>query len=185
MRRARRKTAVPPRPRVTANVNDQIASRRVRVVDQHGVQIGVMARDAALAYADEQGLDLVEVAANAEPPVCRVTDYGRWRYDEERRLRAGGRNQPSTAPKEVRLRPHIGPHDYDWKLNQAVEFLRARSKVKLVVRLRGRERERPELGRELLARLTADLHEVGHLEGGESFEGRSMTIVLAPNGANG
>jgi translation initiation factor IF-3 len=163
-------------------VNDQIAARRVRVVDDQGAQAGVMDRDAALAYAEERGLDLVEVAADADPPVCRLTDYGRWRYAEERRLREGRRNQPRTAPKEVRLRPHIGPHDYTWKLNQAHEFLEGRSKVKLVVRLRGRERERPELGRELLARLTADLHDVGHLEGRESFEGPSMTIVLAPNG---
>jgi translation initiation factor IF-3 len=170
---------------VTARVNDEIDAREVRVVDDQGAQIGVMARDAALSYAEERGLDLVELAAEADPPVCRVTDYGRWRYDEERRLRAGRRNQPHTAPKEVRLRPNIGPHDYDWKLNQALGFLRSRSKVKLVVRLRGRERQRPEVGRELLARLTADLHDAGHLEGGESLEGASMTIVLAPNGGHG
>jgi translation initiation factor IF-3 len=185
LRKARRKTAVPPRPRLTARLNDQIEAPRVRVVDEQGVQVGVLARNAALVYADGRGLDLVEVAADAEPPVCRVTDYGRWRYDEERRLRLVRRNQPRTAPKEVRLRSQIGPHDYDWKLNQAHEFLRARSKVKLVVRFRGRERERPEIGRELLARLTADLNEVGHIEGGESFEGPSMTVVLAPNGGNG
>jgi len=166
-------------------VNDQIGARELRVVDDEGTQIGVLARDAALAYAAERGLDLVEVAGDAEPPVCRVTDYSRWRYDEERRLRAGRRNQPRTAPKEVRLRPHIGLHDYEWKLNQALEFLRSRSKVKLVVRLRGRERERPEIGRALLARLTSDLREAGHLEGGESFEGPSLTIILAPNGING
>jgi translation initiation factor IF-3 len=166
-------------------VNDQIGAREVRVVDEEGAQVGVMPRAAALAYAEERGLDLVEVAADAEPPVCRVTDYGRWRYDEERRIRIGRRNQPRSAPKEVRLRPHIGPHDYEWKLNQALEFLRDHSKVKLVVRLRGRERERPEIGRELLARLTEDLREVGHREGGESFEGPSLTIVLAPNGGGG
>jgi translation initiation factor IF-3 len=165
-------------------VNDQIGAREVRVVDDEGTQIGVLTRAAALAYAEERGLDLVEVAADADPPVCRVTDYGRWRYDEERRLRTGRRNQPRSAPKEVRLRPHIGPHDYEWKLNQALEFLRGRSKVKLVVRLRGRERERPEIGRALLTRLTDDLRDAGHLEGGESFEGPTMTIVLAPNGAN-
>jgi translation initiation factor IF-3 len=170
---------------VTARVNDQIGAREVRVVDDEGTQVGVLQRAAALAYAEERGLDLVEVAAEAEPPVCRVTDYGRWRYDEERRLRLGRRNQPRTAPKEVRLRPHIGPHDYEWKRNQALEFLQERSKVKLVVRLRGRERERPEIGRDLLTRLTADLREVGHLEGREIVEGPTMTIVLAPNGGNG
>ncbi|HZP72854.1 MAG TPA: translation initiation factor IF-3 [Gaiellaceae bacterium] len=166
-------------------MNDEIGAREVRVVDDQGVQVGVLARAAALAYAQECGLDLVEVAADAEPPVCRVTDYGRWRYDEERRLRIGRRNQPRTAPKEVRLRPHIGPHDYEWKRNQALEFLRGRSKVKLVVRLRGRERERPDIGRELLARLASDLRAAGHLEGGESVEGPTMAIVLAPNGGSG
>lgn len=185
MRRARRKTAVPPRPRVTARTNEQIGGRELRLVDDEGTQVGVMSRADALAYAEERGLDLVEVAADADPPVCRVTDYGRWRYEEERRLRAGRRNQPNTAPKEVRLRPWIAPHDYDWKRNHAGELLRSRSKVKLVVFFRGRERERPEVGRQLLARLTADLREVGHVEGGESFEGRSMTVVLAPNGTAG
>ncbi|MGZ4333801.1 MAG: translation initiation factor IF-3 [Gaiellaceae bacterium] len=170
---------------MTARINEQIDARELRVVDDEGTQVGVMSRADALAYAEERRLDLVEVAADADPPVCRVTDYGRWRFDEERRIRAGRRNQPQTAPKEVRLRPHIASHDYDWKRNRAREFLRARSKVKLVVFFRGRERERPEVGRALLARLTADLHEVGHVEGGESFEGRSMTVVLAPNGANG
>jgi translation initiation factor IF-3 len=166
-------------------VNDAIGAREVRVVDDEGTQIGVLQRAEAIAYAAERGMDLVEVAADADPPVCRVTDYGRWRFDEERRLRLGRRNQPRTAPKEVRLRPYIGPHDYEWKLNQALEFLRGRSKVKLVVRMRGRERERPEVGRALLARLAADLREVGHLEGRESAEGPTLTIVLAPNGSNG
>jgi translation initiation factor IF-3 len=184
LKRARRKSGVTARPKVAALVNDQITAGRVRVVDEQGAQVGVMSRADALAYAEERSLDLVQVAADADPPVCRVTDYSRWRYDEERRLRAGRRNQPRTAPKEVRLRPHIAPHDYEWKLNQAVEFLRARSTVKLVVRLRGRERERPEIGRALLARLAADLHEVGHLERGESIELRTLTIVLAPNGGN-
>ena len=185
MRRARRKTAVPPRPRVTARINTQIGAQNVRVVDDEGAQIGVLARAEALAYAEERSLDLVEIVPDAEPPVCRVTDYGRWRFEEERRLRAGRRNQPHGAPKEVRLRPRIASHDYEWKRDRALEFLRARSKVKLVVQFRGRERERPEAGRELLARIAADLHEVGHLEGRESFEGRTMTVILAPNGSNG
>lgn len=182
MRRARRKTAVPPRPRVTARVNDQIGARTVRVVDDEGTQVGVMTRTDALRHAEERGLDLVEVAADADPPVCRVTDYGRWRYAEERRLRAGRRNPTQTAPKEVRLRPWIAPHDYTWKRDQALDLLRGRRRVKLIVFFRGRERERPEVGRELLDRLIEDLRDVGKAEGRETFEGRTMTLVVTPTG---
>jgi translation initiation factor IF-3 len=168
---------------VTARINEQIGAREVRVVDAEGEQVGVVARAEALAYAEERGLDLVEVAADAVPPVCRVMDYGKWRYEEERRQRASRRNQVHVSFKEVRLRPRIGQHDYEWKRDRAAEFLRERSKVKLVVLFRGREREHSDLGRQLIARLAADVREFGHVEGGETFEGRSMTVVLTPNGA--
>lgn len=182
MRRAKRKTTVPPRPTVAARVNDSITAQRVRVVDEDGTQVGVLQIAYALQYAAERSLDLIEISADADPPVCRVGDYGRWRYEEERRQRAGRRHQAHSAPKEVRLRPLIGTHDYAWKRDQAIGFLRARSKVKLIVIFRGREREHPELGRKLLARLAADVAEVGHLDGGESFEGRSLTVLVSPNG---
>jgi translation initiation factor IF-3 len=167
---------------VTARINAQIPAREVRLVDQDGAQVGVVARAEALAYADERELDLVEVAADAVPPVCRVMDYGKWRYEEERKLKANRRNQVHVTSKEVRLRPRIGPHDYAWKRDRTLEFLRTRSKVKLVVQFRGRERERPEAGRALLDRLVTDVQEYGHAEGTAVFEGRSMTLVLAPNG---
>lgn len=184
MRRAKRKTTVPPRLTVTARVNQQITAHHVRVVDEDGTQVGVLPLADARDRAAHRSLDLIEVAAEADPPVCRVGDYGRWRYEEERRLRAGRRHQAHSAPKEVRLRPRIGAHDYAWKRDQAIGFLRARSKVKLIVTFRGREREHPELGRRLLVRLAADVAEFGHLDGGESFEGRSMTVLLSPNGAS-
>jgi translation initiation factor IF-3 len=136
----------------------------------------------AREHAATRSLDLIEVAGESDPPVCRLGDYGRWRYEEERRLRAGRKHQVH-ATKEVCLRPRIGPHDYAWKRDQAIGFLRARSKVKLIMVFRGREREHAELGRQLLARLVADVADFGHLEGQETFEGRSMTIVLSPNGA--
>jgi translation initiation factor IF-3 len=182
VRRAKRKTTVPPRPKVTARVNEQITARSVRVVDNDGTQVGVFRLADALDHAARRSLDLIEVAADADPPVCRIGDYGRWRYDEERRLRAGRRHQVHSATKEVRLRPRIATHDYAWKRDQAITFLRSRSRVKLIVMFRGREREHPELGRQLLARLTADVAEFGHLDGRESFEGRSMTVLLSPNG---
>ncbi len=185
MRRARRKTAVPPRPRVTARVNEQIGAHEVRVVDEEGAQVGVMSRADALRAAEKKGTDLVEVAADADPPVCRLTDYGRWRYDEEKRLRAGYRSPTQTAPKEVRLRPWISQHDYTWKRDHALQLLRARRRVKLVVFFRGRERERPQAGSELIARLLEDLREVGRADGRETFEGRTMTLVVSPTGEDG
>ena len=169
---------------MSARSNEQIGAPRLRVVDEDGGQVGVMARAEALAYAAERGLDLVEVAADADPPVCRVTDYGRWRFEEERRLRASQRNQSHGGPKEVRLRPRISSHDYEWKRDQALAFLRDRASVKVVVFFRGREREHPDAGRRLLARLAEDVREVGHVQGRESFEGLTMTVILTPNGAS-
>jgi translation initiation factor IF-3 len=180
VRRARK----PGRPaqvrRVTARINEQIGDRSVRLVADDGSQLGVMAADDARAYAYERGLDLVEVAAASEPPVCRVMDYGKWRYEEERKLRASRRNQVHISFKEVRLRPKIGAHDYGWKRDQAFEFLRTGSKVKAVVLFRGREREHPERGRELIDRLAGDVQEVGKLEGAPVFESRTMTAVFSP-----
>ena len=120
MRRAKRKTTVPPRPKVTARVNEQITAQRVRVVDEDGTQIGVLPVADAREHAAQRSLDLIEVAAESDPPVCRLGDYGRWRYEEERRLRAGRRQHVHSPPKEVRLRPRIATHDYAWKRDQAI-----------------------------------------------------------------
>ena len=170
-------------PRVTARINEQIDAREVRLIGETGEQLGIRAADEARAYAYDLGLDLVEVAAAAEPPVCRAMDYGKWRFEEERSERASRRNQVHVSFKEVRLRPKIGDHDYGWKRDRAVEFLQHGSKVKLVVLFRGREREHPERGRALLDRMADDVSELGHAEGAPTFEGRSMTMILAPTGA--
>jgi translation initiation factor IF-3 len=180
VRRARK----PGRPaqvrRVTARINEQIGDRPVRLVADDGSQLGVMSADDARAYAYERGLDLVEVAAASDPPVCRVMDYGKWRYEEERKLRQNRRNQVHVSLKEVRLRPKIGVHDYEWKRNQALAFLESGSKVKAIVFFRGREREHPERGRALIDRLAADVEVAGKLEGQPVFESRTMTAVFAP-----
>ena len=180
MRRARK----PGRPaqvrRVTARINDQIGAGAVRLVAEDGSQVGVLATENAREYAYERGLDLVEVAADSDPPVCRAMDYGKWRYEEERRLRQSRRNQVHVSLKEVRLRPKIGSHDYEWKRNQALGFLEAGSKVKAIVFFRGREREHPERGRALIDRLAVDVDAVGQLEGTPVFESRTMTAVFAP-----
>lgn len=180
MRRARK----PGRPaqvrRVTARINEQIGARAVRLVAEDGSQLGVMAADDARAFAYERDLDLVEVAAASEPPVCRAMDYGKWRYEEERKLRQSRRNQVHVSFKEVRLRPKIAAHDYEWKRKQALDFLQGGAKVKAIVFFRGREREHPERGRELIERLAADVGEVGKLESAPVFESRTMTAVFAP-----
>jgi translation initiation factor IF-3 len=180
LRRARK----PGRPaqvrRVTARINEQIGEGPVRLVADDGSQLGVMSADDARAYAYERGLDLVEVAAASDPPVCRAMDYGKWRYEEERKLRQARRNQVHVSLKEVRLRPKIAVHNYEWKRNQALDFLRGGSKVKAIVFFRGREREHPERGRQLIDRLAVDVDEVGKLEGTPVFESRTMTAVFAP-----
>ena len=170
-----RKARKPGRPaqvrRVTARINEQIGGGAVRLVAEDGTQLGVMSADEARARAYELGLDLVEVAADSDPPVCRIMDYGKWRYEEERRLRQSRRNQVHVSLKEVRLRPKIGVHDYEWKRKQALHFLQDGSKVKAIVFFRGRE---------LIDRLAADVDQVGKLEGTPVFESRTMTAVFAP-----
>lgn len=165
---------------MTARINEQIGNGVVRLVADDGTQLGVLSAEEARAYAYERGLDLVEVAAKSDPPVCRVLDYGKWRYEEERKLRASRRNQVHVSLKEVQLRPKIGVHDYTWKRDRALEFLRGGAKVKAVVIFRGREREHPERGRDLIARLAEDVKEVGTLEGMPVAEGRTLTAVIAP-----
>jgi translation initiation factor IF-3 len=165
---------------VTARINDQIHARQVRLVDEDGEQVGVMAVEAALEFAESRELDLVEVAPEAEPPVCRVLEYGKWRYEEERSRRASLRNQTNASSKEIRVRPRIGDHDYRWKRDRAAQFLQDRSKVRVVVSFRGREREHLDAGRRLLERFAADVQECGHVEAGITSEGRSLTMLLAP-----
>jgi translation initiation factor IF-3 len=167
---------------VSARINEQIGIARVRLIGEDGAQLGIKPVDEAREYAYARDLDLVEIAPQADPPVCRVMDYGKWRYEEERRARESRRNQVEVSFKEVRMRPKIGAHDYEWKKNRAAEFLRGHSKVKLVVLFRGREREHPERGRALIDRMVEDVRGLGHAERAAVFEGRSMTVVIAPDG---
>jgi translation initiation factor IF-3 len=169
-----------PVRRFSARINDQIDAQSVLLIGWDGDQLGVMPAERAREYAYARDLDLVEVAAQAEPPVCRAMDYGKWRYEEERQARQSRRNQVEVSFKEVRLRPKIGAHDYTWKKQQLTRFLQQRAKVKLVVLFRGRERAYPERGAVLIERLAEDVKELGELEGKAVFEGRSMTAVIAP-----
>ena len=125
MRKARKRGAVARERRVTARINEQLGDGPVRLVAEDGTQLGVMSAEEARAYAYERDLDVVEVAAKSDPPVCRALDYGKWRYEEERKLRAAQKNQVHVSLKEVQLRPKVGAHDYAWKRDRAAEFLRA------------------------------------------------------------
>jgi translation initiation factor IF-3 len=162
-------------------INDEIRAATVRLIAPDGEQLGIRLLDEARAYAYERDLDLMQMDGQADPPVCRVLDYGKWRYEEERRRKAARKNQVHVSFKEVRLRPKIAAHDYAWKRDNALQFLRHGSKVKAVVLFRGREREHPQRGRVLLERLIEDVKDVGHAEGTAAFEGRTMTLVIAPN----
>ena len=153
---------------------------RVRLIDEDGAQLGIKATDDARSYAYGKGLDLVEVAAQADPPVARVMDYGKYRYEQEQKAKAARRNQTQIHVKEIKLRPKIGQHDYETKRGHVIRFLNQRAKVKVTIMFRGREREHPDRGRDLLMRLAEDVRELGSIEIQPLLEGRNMTMVLAP-----
>lgn len=150
------------------------------MVAPDGEQIGVQKLNEALWLADQLDLDLVEVAPNANPPVCRLMDYGRYKYEQSVKEREARKKQTRTQIKELRMRVRIGEHDFDITKRKAREFLQGYDKVKMTIRFRGRERERPEFGRELMDRLATELAEFGTVEQPPSIEGGSMTMVLAP-----
>jgi len=152
----------------------------VRLIDENGEQLGVKQTDEAREYAYARGLDLVEVAAQADPPVARVMDYGKYRYEQEQKAKAARKNQTQIHVKEIKLRPKIGQHDYETKKGHVLRFLNQRAKVKVTIMFRGREREHPDRGRDLLARLADEVRELGSIESQPLLEGRNMTMVLAP-----
>lgn len=161
-------------------VNERIRIREVRLIDDEGNQIGVIPTREALDMARERGLDLVEVAPNASPPVCRLMDYGKFRYEQSRKERDSKKNQHVIKLKEVRVEPKIGEHDLTTKGRQAARFLESGDKVKLTVLFRGRSITHPELGKDLLERLADQLKDVGVIEQQPRMEGRTMTMHMAP-----
>jgi translation initiation factor IF-3 len=152
----------------------------VRLIDEKGEQLGLKDTSEALTYAEGKGLDLVEVAAQADPPVARVMDYGKYRYELEQKAKAARKNQTQIHVKEIKLRPKIGIHDYETKKGHVVRFLNQRAKVKVTIMFRGREREHPDRGRDLLMRLSEDVKDIGAIEMQPLLEGRNMTMVLGP-----
>ncbi|MEN6355738.1 MAG: translation initiation factor IF-3 [Armatimonadota bacterium] len=163
-------------------VNERIRAREVRLIDENGAQVGVIPFREALAYARERGLDLIEVAGNAAPPVCRVMDYGKYRYEQGKRDRDAQKKQKMTELKGIRMRPGTDEHDFQFKLRNAVKFLKAGHKVKITVIFRSREFTHPEFARESLNRMGEIVKEegAGIVERPAIMEGRTMTMILAP-----
>ena len=153
---------------------------RVRLIDEDGSQLGIKTSDEARQYAYSKNLDLVEVAAQADPPVARVMDYGKYRYEQEQKAKLARKHQVSINVKEIKLRPKIGVHDYETKKGHVVRFLNQRAKVKVTIMFRGREQFFPERGRDLLMRLAEDVKELGTVEQPPLQDGRNMVMVLAP-----
>ena len=152
----------------------------MRLIDENGEQLGIKSTDEARDYAYSKNLDLVEVAAQADPPVCRVMDYGKYRYELEQKAKLARKHQTQINVKEIKLRPKIGVHDYNTKKGHVERFLNQRAKVKVTIMFRGRETTHPERGRNLLMRLAEDVKEIGQVESPPLLDGRNMVMLLGP-----
>ena len=172
-----------PPERDSTRVNERIRVAEVRLVGDDGEQIGVLKRDDALEYARERDLDLVEVAADAKPPVCRVLDYSKYKYEQEQKAKAARKHQQQINIREIKLRPKIADHDYMTKKGHVERFLRGGDKVKVTIMFRGREQAYPDRGRALLRRLFDDLGEIAVVEQEPLQEGRNMHMLVAPTRA--
>jgi translation initiation factor IF-3 len=161
-------------------INTEIASLKVRLVDERGEMIGVVSRNDALARATEAGLDLVEVAANADPPVCKILDFGKFKYEEQKRKNEARKKQKIIEVKEIKLRPGIDDHDYEVKMRSMNKFLEEGDKVKVTMRFRGRELAHQEIGMDVLMRVRNELETLSKVEQHPRMEGRQMTMVLSP-----
>lgn len=162
-------------------INNRIRAREVRLIDENGAQVGVVPIRDALLMAEERGLDLVEVAPNAVPPVCRILDYGKFRYEQSKKEREARKNQKQVEVKQIRLEPKTDDHDLEVKSKQARRFLMDGDKVKFNLRFRGREIFHQEIGLDMLERLAEELRDVSVIEQRPTMEGRVLTLLLAPN----
>jgi len=161
-------------------LNEAIRARVVLVIDETGSQLGQLSTFDAIKIARERGLDLVEVSPLANPPVCRIMDYGRQQYEQSRKEREAKKNQSKIVIKEVRVSPKTDPHDKETKLRAITEWLRKGDRVQLTLRMRGREQAHPDVGRKVLAEMASALGDVGRVERDVLWEGRRMTMVIAP-----
>jgi translation initiation factor IF-3 len=172
-----------PPERDTTRINERIRVPEVRLIDDEGKQIGVMKTADALAFAQERELDLVEVAPEARPPVCRVLDYSKYKYEQAQKVKQARKHQQQITVREIKFRPKIAEHDYDTKKHHVERFLRHKDKVKVTIMFRGREVTHPERGTAILDRLAEELSELGVVEQRPMQEGRNMTMMMAPSKA--
>ena len=178
--RPRRFVRPEPAPEPQTRINERIRVPEVRLIDDDGAQVGIKPTSEALEYAYGKNLDLVEVAPQARPPVARVMDYGKYRYQEEQKAKLARKHQSQVQVKEIKLRPKIATQDYETKKSHVVRFLNQRAKVKVTIMFRGRETTHPERGRDLLMRLAEDVKELGVVESPPLLDGRNMVMVLGP-----
>jgi len=162
------------------NINRAIRAREVRVVDDEGGQLGILSLEEALAAAQERGLDLVEVSPNAAPPVCRIMDYGKYKYQTSKKAAEAKKKAARVELKEVKMRPKTEDHDFQFKVKHARRFLEEGNKVKVTVMFRGREVTHPEFGRRLLEKVTEEIQDIGLVETTPRMMGRFMSMVITP-----
>jgi translation initiation factor IF-3 len=170
----------PEREQTGPRINDAIRAREVRLIDENGQNVGVVSRFDAMERATQAGLDLVEVSPDAEPPVCKILDFGKFKYQEQKKAAEARKNQKIVEIKEIKMRPSIDDHDYDVKMRAIRRFFEEGDKVKVTLRFRGREMAHQELGYQLLQKVKGDLVELSKVESEPRLEGRQMVMVLAP-----
>ena len=170
----------PERESTGPKINDAIRAREVRLIDETGQNVGVVSKVDALAKAEAAGLDLVEVSPDAEPPVCKILDFGKYKYQEQKKAAEARKHQKIVEIKEIKMRPGIDDHDYDVKMRAIKRFFEEGDKVKVTLRFRGREMAHQQLGMAVLTRVKADTEPLAKVESEPRFEGRQMVMVLAP-----
>ena len=170
----------PEREQSGPRINDAIRAREVRLIDENGQNVGVVSKFDAMAKATEAGLDLVEISPDAEPPVCKILDFGKFKYQEQKKAAEARKNQKIVEIKEIKMRPGIDDHDYDVKMRAMQRFFEEGDKVKITLRFRGREMAHQQLGMAVLVRVKNDTEPIAKVEAEPRLEGRQMTMVLAP-----
>jgi translation initiation factor IF-3 len=172
--------AAPEREQSGPRINDAIRVREVRLIDENGDNVGVVARQDAMDRAVNAGLDLVEISPDAEPPVCKIMDYGKFKFEQQKKAAEARKKQKIVEIKEIKMRPAIDDHDYDVKMRAIKRFFDEGDKVKVTLRFRGREMAHQELGMAVLQRVKAELESIAKVESEPRMEGRQMVMVLAP-----
>lgn len=172
--------ATPEREKDGPRINGGIRARQVQLIDANGQNVGVVSRDDALTMAIQAGLDLVEISPNSDPPVCKILDYGKFKYQAQKKAAEARKKQKSFDVKEIKMRPNIDDHDYEVKMRNMKRFFEEGDKVKVTLRFRGREMAHQEIGMELLKRVRAELESIAKVESEPRFEGRQIVMMLAP-----